>query len=123
MFHFFCYQEFPNSLCHLNLQYSMFITRTVFEKDHIRQTIHGNLDGLEDGEDVDNKIAIINGTKNLTGAQVCATDLRAGAALVIAGLAAQGQTEIDNVKYIDRGYEQIEEKFRMLGADIKRVDD
>ncbi len=96
------------------------ITETVWEN---RFQYIAELKRLGANIKVDNKIAIINGTKNLTGAQVCATDLRAGAALVIAGLAAQGQTEIDNVKYIDRGYEQIEEKFRMLGADIKRVDD
>lgn len=96
------------------------ITETVWEN---RFQYIAELKRLGANIKVDNKIAIINGTKNLTGAQVCATDLRAGAALVIAGLAAHGQTEIDNVKYIDRGYEQIEEKFRMLGADIKRVDD
>lgn len=96
------------------------ITETVWEN---RFQYIAELKRLGANIKVDNKIAIINGTKKLTGAQVCATDLRAGAALVIAGLAAQGQTEIDNVKYIDRGYEQIEEKFRMLGADIKRVDD
>ena len=55
------------------------------------------------------------------GAEVNATDLRAGAALVIAGLAAKGTTTIGNVKYIDRGYEKIEHKLRAIGADVKRV--
>lgn len=67
------------------------------------------------------KVAIIEGVKCLKGAPVSATDLRAGAAMVIAGLAAEGMTEIDNIHYIDRGYEHIDEKLRGLGADIKRV--
>ena len=96
------------------------ITETVWEN---RFQYIAELKRLGADIKVDNRIAIINGVKNLTGAQVCATDLRAGAALVIAGLAAKGQTRIDNVKYIDRGYEQIENKFKILGADIKRVDD
>ena len=57
----------------------------------------------------------------LTGAQVRATDLRAGAALVIVGLMADGETEIYNIKYIDRGYAHIEDKLRHLGAEIERV--
>ena len=70
---------------------------------------------------VDGTVAIIQGVGKLTGAPVAAPDLRAGAALVIAGLAAEGTTEITDIKYIERGYECIEEKFRGLGADIKRV--
>ena len=70
---------------------------------------------------VDGKVAIIQGVGKLTGAPVVATDLRAGAALVIAGLAAEGTTEISDIHYIERGYEYIDEKFRQLGADIKRV--
>ena len=57
----------------------------------------------------------------MTGAVVKATDLRAGAALIIAGIIAEGETEIYNLEHIDRGYENIEEKFRNLGANIKRV--
>ena len=71
---------------------------------------------------VEDRIAIIEGVDHLTGAPVVASDLRAGAALVIAGLMARGVTEISNVKYIDRGYENIEEKLLRLGADICRVD-
>lgn len=67
------------------------------------------------------KTAFFEGVENLVGAPVYATDLRAGAALVIAGIAAQGTTEIYNLKHIDRGYENIEEKFSQLGAQIKRV--
>lgn len=67
------------------------------------------------------KSAIFEGVENLYGAPVYATDLRAGAALVIAGIIAQGTTEIYNLKHIDRGYENIEEKFSKLGANIRRV--
>ena len=70
---------------------------------------------------VDGKVAVIQGVEELKGAPVSATDLRAGAALVIAGLAAKGVTEIDNIHYIERGYEKIDEKLRGLGADIRRV--
>ena len=70
---------------------------------------------------VDGKVAVIQGVGGLKGAPVIATDLRAGAAMVIAGLAAQGTTEIDNIFYIERGYENIDEKLRGLGADIRRV--
>jgi UDP-N-acetylglucosamine 1-carboxyvinyltransferase len=70
---------------------------------------------------VEGRIAVIEGVPRLTGAPISATDLRAGAAMAIAGLAAEGRTEIYNVKYIDRGYENFEEKLRKLGADIRRV--
>ena len=69
---------------------------------------------------VEGRMAVIEGTPKLTGAKVSATDLRAGAALVIAALRAEGETVIKNVKYIDRGYEAIEEKLTALGADIVR---
>ncbi len=67
--------------------------------------------------------AIFEGVENLTGAPVYATDLRAGAALVIAGVVAKGTTEVYNLKHIDRGYENIENKFMKLGAKIKRVNE
>jgi UDP-N-acetylglucosamine 1-carboxyvinyltransferase len=72
---------------------------------------------------LDGRSAIIEGKKELTGAKVRATDLRAGAALVIAGLAARGTTEIDNIEHIERGYQGFETKLRGLGANIERVDD
>ncbi len=72
---------------------------------------------------VEGRIAVIEGVPELSGAPINATDLRAGAAMVIAGLVAHGTSEIHNVKYIDRGYENIEEKFRNLGADIRRAVD
>lgn len=70
---------------------------------------------------IDGRIAIIDGVKRLNGAKVKATDLRAGAALVIAGLIADGVTEVEGIEHIDRGYPFIEEKFKELGADIKRM--
>lgn len=71
---------------------------------------------------VDGNSALISGVEHLSGAEVAATDLRAGAALVLAGLVAKGETIINHVDYIDRGYVAIEDKLRALGADIKRVD-
>ena len=70
---------------------------------------------------VDGKIAVVEGVPELVGTSVRALDLRAGAAMVIAGLAASGTTIIENVKHIERGYENIVEKLSNLGADIKKV--
>ena len=70
---------------------------------------------------VEGNSAIIDGVKKLTGARVSAPDLRAGAALVIAGLAADGITVVDDIVYIQRGYENFEEKLRSLGAEIEKV--
>ena len=70
---------------------------------------------------VDGKVAVIEGVDHLTGAPVHACDLRAGAAMVVAGLAAQGATEIDGIHHIERGYETIVEKLANLGADIQIV--
>ena len=71
---------------------------------------------------VEGNVAIIGGVDGFTGAQVNAPDLRAGAALVIAGLAAEGFTVVDEIGYIQRGYEHFEEKLRGLGAQIEKVD-
>ncbi len=71
---------------------------------------------------VDGKIAVIEGVSNLTGVKVKATDLRAGAAMIIAGLAGVGETIVEDIEYIDRGYEDVCEKFSLIGADIKRVE-
>ncbi len=70
---------------------------------------------------VEGRVAIVDGVAKLTGAVVRASDLRAGAAMVIAGLIAEGTTEILDIEHIDRGYPNIEEKFRSIGADIRRV--
>lgn len=71
---------------------------------------------------IDGKSAIVQGVKSLTGSPVEASDLRAGAALVLAGLVAEGRTEIDNIYHIDRGYEGIEERFRNIGGNVERKD-
>lgn len=65
--------------------------------------------------------AIINGVEKLTGAPVMATDLRASASLILAGLVAEGETAVERIYHVDRGYERIEEKLSLLGADIRRV--
>ena len=70
---------------------------------------------------VEGKLAIIDGVNSLIGAHVKATDLRAGAAMIIAGLMAEGTTEITDIYHIDRGYENFEEKFVKLGGSIERV--
>lgn len=70
---------------------------------------------------VDGKMAVITGVENLKPSPVRAVDLRAGAAMIIAGLSAEGTTEIEEIDHIDRGYENVVEKFSALGADIKRV--
>jgi len=70
---------------------------------------------------IEGNTAIIKGVQKLTAAPVMATDLRASASLVLAGLVAEGRTEIDRIYHIDRGYESIEEKFSQLGAEIRRI--
>jgi len=70
---------------------------------------------------IEGRSAVVKGVAKLSGAPVMATDLRASASLILAGLAAEGQTEISRIYHLDRGYESIEEKLSALGADIKRV--
>ena len=72
---------------------------------------------------VDDKTAVVEGVDHLTGAPIQASDLRAGAAMVIAALAAKGRSEITQVQYIERGYEDIVSKLRALGADIQSVEE
>ena len=71
---------------------------------------------------IDGRTAIVDGTKRLSGAKVHATDLRAGAALVIAALGAQGETEIDDIEHIERGYENFEKKLSSIGINIKKFE-
>jgi UDP-N-acetylglucosamine 1-carboxyvinyltransferase len=94
------------------------ITETVFENRfmHISEL---KLMGAK--IKVDGRSAIVEGVERLSGAKVRATDLRAGAALIIAGLCSDGPTEISDVYHIDRGYINIEEKMKGLGASIIRV--
>ena len=94
------------------------IKETIFEN----RFMHMNeLQRLGADIKIDGHTAIIRGVSQLTGAPIMATDLRASASLVLAGLVAKGETVIDRIYHIDRGYENIEEKFRGLGARIKRV--
>jgi UDP-N-acetylglucosamine 1-carboxyvinyltransferase len=65
--------------------------------------------------------AVVKGVRKLSGAQVMATDLRASASLILAGLRADGKTNVSRVYHLDRGYERLEKKLRQLGADIRRV--
>jgi UDP-N-acetylglucosamine 1-carboxyvinyltransferase len=94
------------------------VTETIFE-NRLMQVQELNRMGAK--IIVEGNSAIITGVEKLTGAQVMASDLRASAALVIAGLAAEGETIVDRIYHIDRGYECIEEKLQQVGADIRRV--
>ena len=92
--------------------------------ESIWESRHKHLDELKKmgaNTKVEGRVAIIDGVERLTGAVVKATDLRAGAAMVIAGLMAEGKTEITSIEHIDRGYPHIENKFQALGADIRRI--
>jgi UDP-N-acetylglucosamine 1-carboxyvinyltransferase len=94
------------------------VTETVFENRfmHVQE-----LRRLGANVEVEGNTAIIRGVPGLSGATVMATDLRASACLVVAGLQAQGETLVDRIYHLDRGYECIEEKLSQLGARIKRV--
>ncbi|ASA97049.1 UDP-N-acetylglucosamine 1-carboxyvinyltransferase [Anoxybacillus sp. FSL W8-0382] len=94
------------------------VTETVFEKRfmHVEEFRRMNADMKIEGRSV-----IINGPCNLQGAEVAATDLRAAAALILAGLAAEGYTRVTELKHLDRGYVRFHEKLAALGADIERV--
>jgi len=94
---------------------------TVTEKVFPERFIHvGELNRLGASITLDGAKAIIRGVDKLTGAQTMASDLRASAAIVLAGLAAEGETEVSRIYHLDRGYEKFEEKLRALGARIKR---
>ena len=94
------------------------ITETVFENRfmHIQEFVR-----LGANVHLEGNTAIIKGVEGLNGAQVMATDLRASASLILAGLVAQGETVVDRIYHIDRGYDHIEEKLAVLGARIQRV--
>jgi UDP-N-acetylglucosamine 1-carboxyvinyltransferase len=94
------------------------VTETIFENRmmHVQELVR-----LGAEIEVEGNAAIVRGVEKLTGADVMATDLRASACLVIAGLMAEGTTTIDRIYHLDRGYERIEEKLAMLGAQIRRV--
>lgn len=94
------------------------VTETIFENRfmHVNEMVR-----LGAAIQIDGKVAVIEGVPQLQGAAVMATDLRASASLVIAGLVADGETVIDRIYHLDRGYDQMEAKLRGLGADIERV--
>ncbi|CDG02649.1 Putative UDP-N-acetylglucosamine 1-carboxyvinyltransferase [Clostridium chauvoei JF4335] len=98
---------------------SSVVTETVFENRfmHVAELVR-----MGANIKIDGRTAIIDGVESLTGCDVKATDLRAGAAMILAGLTAQGETQIGDLYHIDRGYTNIEEKFRKLGADVYRID-
>ena len=94
------------------------ITETIFENrfQHVLELQRMGADIQIEGH-----TAVCRGVQQLTAAPVMATDLRASAGLVLAGLAAEGKTLVDRIYHVDRGYERIEEKLRQLGAVIQRV--
>ena len=94
------------------------VTETIFENRfmHVQELVRLGAD-----IDVEGNASVIRGVSGLSGATVMATDLRASAGLVIAGLVAQGETIVDRIYHLDRGYEKMEEKLRGLGADVSRV--
>jgi UDP-N-acetylglucosamine 1-carboxyvinyltransferase len=94
------------------------ISETIFENRfmHVNELVR-----LGARIEVDGKTAVVTGVPRLSGATVMATDLRASASLVIAGLVADGETVVDRIYHLDRGYEQMEAKLRALGADISRI--
>ena len=94
------------------------ITESIFENRFMHA---GELRRMGARIDIDGHSAIVQGATPLTGAQVMATDLRASACLILAGLVADGETTIDRAYHIDRGYERIEEKLRRVGADVERI--
>jgi len=94
------------------------ITETIFENRFMHVP---ELSRMGANLKLEGNTVVCKGVKLLTGANLMATDLRASASLVLAGLAAQGSTTIERVYHLDRGYEMIEEKFKMLGADIERI--
>lgn len=96
------------------------VIETVFENRFMHV---GELNRMGANIKIDGKSALIAGNRKLQGAQVLSTDLRAGAALVLAGLTAEGITEVSEIYHIDRGYEKFKEKLNGLGAKVRRIDD
>lgn len=99
---------------------SSILTENIYEN---RYQYVNQLRRLGASIEVEGRVAVIEGIPKLTGAEVSATDLRAGAALIVAGLISEGKTIIGNVKYIQRGYEEIVEKLHGLGASVELVED
>jgi UDP-N-acetylglucosamine 1-carboxyvinyltransferase len=94
-----------------------FLEETIFENRYMHVP---ELRRMGADVDIHGRSAIVHGVEGLTGASVMATDLRASMSLVLAGLAAQGETEVLRVYHLDRGYERLEEKLSAVGATIER---
>jgi UDP-N-acetylglucosamine 1-carboxyvinyltransferase len=94
------------------------VTETIFENRfmHVNELVR-----LGAKIQIEGKVAMVEGVPQLSAATVMATDLRASASLVIAGLVAQGETVVDRIYHLDRGYDKMEAKLRAIGADIERV--
>jgi UDP-N-acetylglucosamine 1-carboxyvinyltransferase len=94
------------------------VTETIFENRfmHVNELVR-----LGAHIQIEGKVALVEGVTQLSGATVMATDLRASASLVIAGLVAEGETVVDRIYHLDRGYDRMEDKLRTLGADIERI--
>ena len=94
------------------------MTETIFENRfmHVNELVR-----LGAKIQIEGKVAMVEGVPQLSAATVMATDLRASASLVIAGLVAQGETMVDRIYHLDRGYDKMEAKLRAIGADIERV--
>lgn len=93
------------------------VTETIFENRFMHVP---ELQRLGADISIDGHTAVIRGVQSLSGAPLMATDLRASAALVIAALVAEGESTVDRIYHLDRGYEKMEQKLRSLGADIVR---
>jgi UDP-N-acetylglucosamine 1-carboxyvinyltransferase len=122
-------EEYPGFATDLQAQYMAlmtqaqgvsFVTETIFENRfmHVLELVRMGANIRVEGRQ-----AIVSGGDPLTGAQVIASDLRASASLVLAALVAQGETSVDRVYHLDRGYESIEKKLAKVGANIRRVED
>lgn len=124
----FCTHEYPGLATDMQAQLTALntiargtstITENIFENRYMHIQELKRLGA--DIEVVSGRVAVVRGVPCLTGAPVMATDLRASASLVIAGIAAEGNTQIDCIHHLDRGYESIEKKLQKLGANIERV--
>ena len=96
------------------------LTETIFENRYMHVP---ELNRMGANIETSGRTAIVHGVPKLTGAEVMATDLRASMSLVIAGLAAEGETKVHRLYHLDRGYERLEEKLSLLGANVERVGD
>ena len=120
------YPGFPTDLQQPMMAYltkakgNSFIVENIFENrfNHV-----GELQRMGANIVINDRTAMVEGVEKLCGAPLYASDLRAGAALIVAALSAEGRSEIHNIEYIDRGYEYFEQKLRALGADITRVEE